>query len=103
MFRPEHEESLHRHYVMLRQYLASSLRDEKGNIRPNRARDKLLRLSVTQFMELSTDVFDELVRREDDRLKRVQVLSRSECLKHARQGSAAVSCNVRGRLDQVFQ
>ena len=64
MFRPEHEESLHRHYVMLRQYLASSLRDEKGNIRPNRARDKLLRLSVTQFMELSTDVFDELVRRE---------------------------------------
>lgn len=33
----------------------------------------------------------------------VHVLSRSECLKHARQGSAAVSCNVRGRLDQVFQ
>jgi len=76
MFRPEHEESLHRHYVMLRQYLASSLRDEKGNIRPNRARDKLLRLSVTQFMELSTDVFDELVRREDDRLKRVQDVPR---------------------------
>lgn len=71
MFRPEHEEQLHKHYVMLRQYLASSLRDEKGNIRPNRARDKLLRLSVTQFMELSTDVFDELVRREDERLKRV--------------------------------
>jgi hypothetical protein len=76
MFRPEHEEQLHKHYVMLRQYLASSLRDEKGNIRPNRARDKLLRLSVTQFMELSTDVFDELVRREDDRLKRVQDVPR---------------------------
>jgi hypothetical protein len=76
MFRPEHEEALHKHYIMLRQYLASSLRDEKGNIRPNRARDKLLRLSVTQFMELSTDVFDELVRREDDRLKRVQDVPR---------------------------
>lgn len=76
MFRPEHEEQLHKHYIMLRQYLASSLRDEKGNIRPNRARDKLLRLSVTQFMELSTDVFDELVRREDDRLKRVQDVPR---------------------------
>jgi hypothetical protein len=76
MFRPEHEDALHKHYVMLRQYLASSLRDEKGNIRPNRARDKLLRLSVTQFMELSTDVFDELVRREDDRLKRVQDVPR---------------------------
>lgn len=76
MFRPEHEASLNRHYVMLRQYLASSLRDEKGNIRPNRARDKLLRLSVTQFMELSTDVFDELMRREDERLQRVKDVPR---------------------------
>lgn len=71
MFKPEHEASLYKHYMMLQQYLASSLRDEKGNIKPNRARDKLLRLSVTQFMELSTDVFDELVRREDERLQRV--------------------------------
>jgi hypothetical protein len=76
MFRPEHEEQLHKHYLNLRQYLASSLRDEKGNIRPNRARDKLLRLSVTQFMELSTDVFDELIRREDERLQRVKDVPR---------------------------
>lgn len=76
MFRPEHEEALHKHYIMLRQYLASSLRDEKGNIRPNRARDKLLRLSVTQFMELSTDVYDELMRREDERLQRVKDVPR---------------------------
>ena len=30
------------------------------------------------------------------------VLSRSVCLKHARRGSADVSCNGRGRLDQVL-
>ncbi|QIW99514.1 hypothetical protein AMS68_005032 [Peltaster fructicola] len=71
-FRPEHEDVLQKHYYSLRTYLASHLRDEKGNMKPNRARDKLLRLSVTQFMELSTDVYDELVRREDDRTRRVQ-------------------------------
>ena len=32
--------------------------------RPNKARDKLLRLSPIQFHELSTDVFDELQRRQ---------------------------------------
>ena len=69
--KPDSEEALSRHYNVLRQYLASHLRDEKGNMKPNRARDKLLRLSVTQFMELSTDVFDELIRREDERLQRV--------------------------------
>ncbi|KAI9704946.1 MAG: component of the polarisome [Candelina mexicana] len=58
------EEKLSEHYVVLRRYLAPSLRDEKGNTRPNRARDKLLRLSAVQFQELSTDVFDELLRRQ---------------------------------------
>ncbi|GAB7363264.1 hypothetical protein MBLNU230_g3546t1 [Neophaeotheca triangularis] len=71
-FRPESEEQLGRHYGVLKHYLAAILRDEQGNPKPNRARDKLLRLSVTQFMELSTDVYDELIRREDDRLKRVR-------------------------------
>ncbi|KAI9648702.1 component of the polarisome [Ciborinia camelliae] len=52
------------HYLSLKRYLAASLRDEKGNPRPNRARDKLLRLSPVQFQELSTDVFDELLRRQ---------------------------------------
>ncbi|KAK2625580.1 hypothetical protein QTJ16_004892 [Diplocarpon rosae] len=58
------EGALSEHYVALKRYLAQSLRDEKGNPRPNRARDKLLRLSPVQFQELSTDVFDELLRRQ---------------------------------------
>lgn len=58
------EATLSEHYVALKRYLAASLRDEKGNPRPNRARDKLLRLSSVQFQELSTDVFDELLRRQ---------------------------------------
>ena len=58
------EATLSEHYVALKRYLAASLRDEKGNPRPNRARDKLLRLSAVQFQELSTDVFDELLRRQ---------------------------------------
>lgn len=70
-FKPDMEDSLNRHYHVLKGFLSSSLRDEKGNIRPNKARDKLLKLSVTQFMELSTDVYDELVRREDERAGRM--------------------------------
>lgn len=58
------EESLAQHYGILKRYLAQSLRDEKGNPKPNRARDKLLRLSTVQFQELSTDVYDELLRRQ---------------------------------------
>ena len=58
------EERLSQHFAVLKRFLAQSLRDEKGNPRPNRARDKLLRLSPVQFEELSTDVFDELLRRE---------------------------------------
>ena len=52
------------HYSILKRYLGQSLRDEKGNPKPNRARDKLLRLSAIQFQELSTDVYDELLRRQ---------------------------------------
>lgn len=58
------EESLAQHYSILKRYLAQSLRDEKGNPKPNKARDKLLRLSSVQFQELSTDVYDELLRRQ---------------------------------------
>ncbi|KZF24415.1 hypothetical protein L228DRAFT_96047 [Xylona heveae TC161] len=57
------EEILSEHYIVLRKYLEQN-RDEKSAPRPNRARDKLLRLSAVQFQELSTDVFDELLRRE---------------------------------------
>lgn len=58
------EESLAQHYGFLKRYLAQSLKDEKGNPKPNRARDKLLQLSAVQFQELSTDVYDELLRRQ---------------------------------------
>lgn len=58
------EERLSQHYAILKRFLAQSLRDEKGNAKPNRARDKLLRLSPVQFQELSTDVYDELLRRQ---------------------------------------
>lgn len=69
---PHNEDALQRHYIALKAYLHASLQDDKLGAKQNRARDKLLRLSVTQFMELSTDVYDELRRREDDRLGRVQ-------------------------------
>ena len=58
------EERLSQHYSIFKRFLAHSLRDEKGNPKPNRARDKLLRLSAVQFQELSTDVYDELLRRQ---------------------------------------
>ncbi len=58
------EDSLAEHYVALKRFLAPSLREERANPRSNRAKDKLLRLSPVQFHELSTDVFDELLRRQ---------------------------------------
>ncbi|KAK4504561.1 hypothetical protein PRZ48_005477 [Zasmidium cellare] len=75
-FKDDSEAALQRHYTALKSYLQVHLQDEKGNIKPNRARDKLLRLSVTQFMELSTDVYDELIRREDERMQRVENVPR---------------------------
>ena len=57
------EEQVALHHTALAKWLRDFLRT-KGNIRPNRARDKLLRLSAIQFQELSTDVYDELQRRE---------------------------------------
>ena len=61
------EETLQRHYGVLKRYLLPYLRADAANNRTTKARDKLLRLSATQFHELSTDVFDELLRREEDR------------------------------------
>lgn len=58
------EEILHQHYVTLRRFLDAAMREDRMNGRSNKARDKLLRLSSTQFHELSTDVYDELVRRQ---------------------------------------
>ncbi|KAF2711843.1 hypothetical protein K504DRAFT_374566 [Pleomassaria siparia CBS 279.74] len=64
---PMLEETLGEHYRVLKVYLAPYLTDEKGNPRPSRAKDKLTRLSAVQFQELSTDVYDESIRREDDK------------------------------------
>ena len=64
---PMLEETLGEHYRVLKAYLAPYLTDEKGNPRPSRAKDKLTRLSAVQFQELSTDVYDESIRRELDR------------------------------------
>ena len=58
------EDTLAQHYVILKRYLANSPRDEQLDGKPNRARDKLIRLSPIQFQELSTDVYDELLRRQ---------------------------------------
>ncbi|WKT39606.1 hypothetical protein QSH57_001425 [Fusarium oxysporum f. sp. vasinfectum] len=56
------ESVLSEHYVALRAFL--NTRDPNHKQQPNKARDKLLRLSSVQFYELSTDVFDELIRRQ---------------------------------------
>ncbi|KAG0635296.1 hypothetical protein HOY80DRAFT_1094038 [Tuber brumale] len=58
-----HDEEVAAHHSALRKLLQPYL-SQPGNSRPNKARDKLLRLSVVQFQELSTDVYDELQRRE---------------------------------------
>lgn len=66
--REENNEAvLGEHYIALRRYLAATSKDGRANPPPNKARDKLLRLSSVQFLELSTDVFDELMRRQAQR------------------------------------
>lgn len=55
------ESELRQHYAVLRAYLKGGAAQPP---RTNKARDKLLRLSPVQFHELSTDVFDELQRRQ---------------------------------------
>jgi len=64
---PSHlDEQLQIHHRVLRDYLHATSLGEP--LQPHsRARDKLLRLSPTQFQELSTDVYDELLRRQDER------------------------------------
>ncbi|KAM7222913.1 protein SPA2 [Rhypophila decipiens] len=52
------------HYVSLKRYLSATSRDGNPKPPPNKARDKLQRLTGVQFLELSTDVYDELKRRE---------------------------------------
>lgn len=53
------------HFSELSQYLADYLARAPPNSRTS-ARQKLTRLTVQQFHELSTDVYDELIRRKLD-------------------------------------
>ncbi|CAL1711181.1 unnamed protein product [Somion occarium] len=53
------------HFDQLHRYLASYLAKEPANSRST-ARQKLTRLTRQQFQELSTDVYDELVRRQNN-------------------------------------
>jgi hypothetical protein len=61
------EETMAEHFRVLKVYLGPYLNDAQGNPRPSRAKDKLTRLSSVQFQELSTDVYDESLRREQER------------------------------------
>ncbi|KAF3764500.1 hypothetical protein M406DRAFT_81353 [Cryphonectria parasitica EP155] len=61
---PDTEAILGEHYVALKRYLSQTSRDGKPTPPQNKARDKLQRLTSVQFYELSTDVFDELLRRQ---------------------------------------
>ncbi|KAG6013445.1 hypothetical protein E4U43_007283 [Claviceps pusilla] len=56
------ESVLLEHYFAFKAFLHARGQDARQP--PNKARDKLLRLSTVQFFELSTDVFDELIRRQ---------------------------------------
>ena len=65
-FTKEHEKDLYQYYVSLStffQVTGVEKRDRSGSARAQKARAKLLRLSSSQFYELSTDVSDELKRR----------------------------------------
>ncbi|KAK3301070.1 uncharacterized protein B0H64DRAFT_30110 [Chaetomium fimeti] len=55
---------LSEHYISLKRFLSATSRDGNPKPPPNKARDKLQRLTSVQFLELSTDVYDELKRRE---------------------------------------
>lgn len=59
-----HEAILGEHYISLKRFLSEKTRDGRPQAPPNKARDKLQRLTGVQFLELSTDVYDELKRRE---------------------------------------
>jgi len=53
------------HYSTFKRYLGRYLNDAEQS-RTSKAKEKLLRLSRQQFQELSTDVFDEVNRRQDE-------------------------------------
>ncbi|ODH45262.1 hypothetical protein ACO22_00258 [Paracoccidioides brasiliensis] len=58
------EDLLRKHYAILKRFMQGQGREDLNASRASKARDKLLRLSPGQVMELSTDVYDELLRRQ---------------------------------------
>ncbi|KAF3916079.1 hypothetical protein ABW21_db0209745 [Orbilia brochopaga] len=58
------EVQVSRQHAALKALLEPYLKVDKNNVKANKARDKLLRLTQIQFQELSTDVYDELQRRQ---------------------------------------
>lgn len=60
-----HHKDVHGYFVALQQYFnnAETKHDRSNSPRAQKARAKLLKLSASQFYELSTDVYDELQRR----------------------------------------
>ncbi|EPS42529.1 hypothetical protein H072_3518 [Dactylellina haptotyla CBS 200.50] len=60
----DNEHQVSRQHAALKALLEPYLKVDKNNVKANKARDKLLRLTQIQFQELSTDVYDELQRRQ---------------------------------------
>jgi len=58
------DEQVVQQHAALKRLLEPYLSAEKNSAKANKARDKLLRLTKIQFQELSTDVYDELQRRQ---------------------------------------
>ena len=61
----EAERSAWAHYDVIKQFLSPLRPDEVTSSKQEKAREKLQRLSTGQFQELTTDVFDELNRRQN--------------------------------------
>lgn len=63
-----HHREIHGYYLALQKYFnnAEAKHDRSNSPRAQKARAKLLKLSASQFYELSTDVYDELQRRISD-------------------------------------
>ncbi|GAV52032.1 hypothetical protein ZYGR_0AG00230 [Zygosaccharomyces rouxii] len=63
-----HHREIHGYYLALQKYFnnAETKHDRSNSPRAQKARAKLLKLSASQFYELSTDVYDELQRRISD-------------------------------------
>lgn len=61
-----HQKELLQYHTTLKQFLSMSVAAKTNPTRAVKAREKLLKLSPSQFFELSTDVYDELTRRIDE-------------------------------------